>query len=262
MVLSYTTSPAYHLIAEDDDTKAAAPFTEGHYLQIEVAAKVASSDQPELADQFLEFMLSDAFQGDHSDNQLDVPCGDTRGRAAARLRHADLARNGADVPGERGGCGPRRGVADMADRADRLNRLPGLIGAGIVLLVTLGSLAAVMLRAEGLPSLGPCRLGRGAVHPAAGQRFRRRFSVLLAIPVARALARRRFPGRARAGHFAGRAVHPAGDRGGAGSAGGLRAHRADQHRSGLGSVCRRSRSTGCTASCWRMCSSTCRWPRD
>jgi ABC-type thiamine transport system substrate-binding protein len=37
MVLSYTTSPAYHLIAEGDATKAAAAFDEGHYLQIEVA---------------------------------------------------------------------------------------------------------------------------------------------------------------------------------------------------------------------------------
>lgn len=62
MVLSYTTSPSYHIIAESDDTKAAAPFDEGHYMQIEVAGKLASSDQPELADAFLDFMLSDAFQ--------------------------------------------------------------------------------------------------------------------------------------------------------------------------------------------------------
>ncbi len=62
MVLSYTTSPAYHLIAESDDTKAAAPFDEGHYLQIEVAGKVATTDQPALADQFLSFMGSEAFQ--------------------------------------------------------------------------------------------------------------------------------------------------------------------------------------------------------
>lgn len=62
MVLSYTTSPAYHLIAEQDDTKAAAPFAEGHYMQIEVAGRIASSDQPELAQAFLNFMLSDGFQ--------------------------------------------------------------------------------------------------------------------------------------------------------------------------------------------------------
>ena len=62
MVLSYTTSPAYHLIAEEDGSKAAAAFDEGHYMQIEVAGKLAGSDQPELADRFLNFMVSDAFQ--------------------------------------------------------------------------------------------------------------------------------------------------------------------------------------------------------
>ncbi|MEQ9692942.1 thiamine ABC transporter substrate binding subunit [Shimia sp. SDUM112013] len=62
MVLSYTTSPAYHLIAEEDASKAAAAFDEGHYMQIEVAGKLAASDQPDLADQFLSFMVSDEFQ--------------------------------------------------------------------------------------------------------------------------------------------------------------------------------------------------------
>jgi thiamine transport system substrate-binding protein len=63
MALAYTTSPAYHLIAEDDDTKAAAIFDEGHYMQVEVAAVTATSDQPELARDFLRFMLTDGFQG-------------------------------------------------------------------------------------------------------------------------------------------------------------------------------------------------------
>ncbi|MEX5727799.1 thiamine transport system substrate-binding protein [Rhodovulum iodosum] len=62
MVLSYTTSPAYHLIAEGDDTKAAAIFPEGHYFMAELAAKIARTDQPELADAFIGFILSDAFQ--------------------------------------------------------------------------------------------------------------------------------------------------------------------------------------------------------
>jgi len=62
MVLSYTTSPAYHLIAEGDDSKTTALFDEGHYMQVEVAGKLAASDQPELADQFLQFMVTDAFQ--------------------------------------------------------------------------------------------------------------------------------------------------------------------------------------------------------
>ncbi len=62
LVLSYTTSPAYHLIAEEDATKTAAAFEEGHYLQVEVAARLAASDQPDLAQDFLAFMLTDAFQ--------------------------------------------------------------------------------------------------------------------------------------------------------------------------------------------------------
>jgi thiamine transport system substrate-binding protein len=62
LVLSYTTSPAYHLIAENDASKVALPFAEGHYLQVEVAAKVAGTDVPDLADRFMAFTLSDAFQ--------------------------------------------------------------------------------------------------------------------------------------------------------------------------------------------------------
>ncbi|MBV1926764.1 MAG: thiamine ABC transporter substrate binding subunit, partial [Rhodobacteraceae bacterium] len=62
MVLSYTTSPAYHLIAEEDASKKTAAFDEGHYMQIEVAGKIAGTDQAELADAFLEFMVTDAFQ--------------------------------------------------------------------------------------------------------------------------------------------------------------------------------------------------------
>ena len=62
MVLSYTTSPAYHIVAENDPTMAAAPFAEGHYLQVEVAAKLASSDVPDLADEFLRFLLSPPVQ--------------------------------------------------------------------------------------------------------------------------------------------------------------------------------------------------------
>lgn len=62
MVLSYTTSPAYHLIAEEDDSKAAAIFSEGHYFMVELAAKLKTTDQPELANAFMEFVLSETFQ--------------------------------------------------------------------------------------------------------------------------------------------------------------------------------------------------------
>jgi len=62
MVLSYTTSPAYHVIAEQDSRFAAAAFDEGHYQQIEVAGMVSSSQQKQLARDFLNFMVSEDFQ--------------------------------------------------------------------------------------------------------------------------------------------------------------------------------------------------------
>nr|WP_272501558.1 thiamine ABC transporter substrate binding subunit [Silvania confinis] len=62
LVLSYTTSPAYHIIAEKKDNYAAADFAEGHYLQVEVAARTSASKQPELAEKFLKFMVSPPFQ--------------------------------------------------------------------------------------------------------------------------------------------------------------------------------------------------------
>lgn len=63
MVLSFTTSPAYHIIAENDDTKAAAIFPEGHYFLTETAAALKNAKQPELAQKFLDYILSDDFQG-------------------------------------------------------------------------------------------------------------------------------------------------------------------------------------------------------
>ncbi|BEM12225.1 thiamine transporter substrate binding subunit [Serratia marcescens] len=62
LVLSYTTSPAYHLIAEKKDLYAAATFSEGHYLQVEVAGKLKAAKQPELAERFMQFMVTPAFQ--------------------------------------------------------------------------------------------------------------------------------------------------------------------------------------------------------
>jgi thiamine transport system substrate-binding protein len=62
MVLSYTTSPAYHMIEEKSQRYQAASFSEGHYIQIEVAAISKASSQPDLARSFLQFMVSPAFQ--------------------------------------------------------------------------------------------------------------------------------------------------------------------------------------------------------
>ncbi|TVP97096.1 MAG: thiamine ABC transporter substrate-binding protein [Roseinatronobacter sp.] len=62
MVLSYTTSPAYHIMAEEDDSKAAAIFDEGHYFIAEAAGMLAGAAQPDLARDFMAYILSDDFQ--------------------------------------------------------------------------------------------------------------------------------------------------------------------------------------------------------
>jgi thiamine transport system substrate-binding protein len=76
MVLSYTTSPAYHEIAEKTDRYQAADFSEGHPIQIELAAmtKTANAD---LARQFLKFMISPAFQDIIPENNWMMPVGKT-----------------------------------------------------------------------------------------------------------------------------------------------------------------------------------------
>jgi len=61
MVLSYTTSPAYHIVEENKTNIKAAKFKEGHYGQIEVAAVLKSSKHQALAKQFLAFMHTKTF---------------------------------------------------------------------------------------------------------------------------------------------------------------------------------------------------------
>ena len=61
MVLSYTTSPAYHIIDENRTNFKSAHFKEGHYGQIEVAAMLKSSKNKDLAKKFLRFMHSETF---------------------------------------------------------------------------------------------------------------------------------------------------------------------------------------------------------
>lgn len=58
MVLSYTTSPAYHAIAESNPGYAFADFAEGFYPQIEIAGVLKSSPHQALAKQFLNWLAS------------------------------------------------------------------------------------------------------------------------------------------------------------------------------------------------------------
>lgn len=56
LVLSYTTSPLYHQWHENTDKYVAAPFEEGHLVQVENAAILKNSQQKALANQFLNFL--------------------------------------------------------------------------------------------------------------------------------------------------------------------------------------------------------------
>jgi len=77
MVLSYVTSPAYHLIAEKSDQYPATKFSEGHYLQIEVAGQLKTSKNKELAHKFMNFMLSPGFQDHIPTKNWMFPAGKT-----------------------------------------------------------------------------------------------------------------------------------------------------------------------------------------
>ena len=61
MVLSYTTSPAYHAVAEGSTRYKAAGFAEGHYLQVEVAAATVKGAENPLTRKFLDFITTPAF---------------------------------------------------------------------------------------------------------------------------------------------------------------------------------------------------------
>lgn len=77
MVLSYTTSPAYHVIAENSTRYKAAAFGEGHYLQVEVAGLIAASPEKALAETFLAFMMSPGFQDQIATGNWMFPAGAT-----------------------------------------------------------------------------------------------------------------------------------------------------------------------------------------
>lgn len=157
MVLSYTTSPAYHLIAESDDTKAAALFDEGHYMQIEVAGKLAATDQPELADKFLDFMLTEAFQSALPQTNWMYPAvtpaaGLPEGFDAFRpAKSLLLTPQEAQVA--------RVGIGRMASRARPLMRAAPALAA-LLLALVVAPLAAVGWRGVGMslarPTGRPC----------------------------------------------------------------------------------------------------------
>jgi thiamine transport system substrate-binding protein len=77
MVLSYTTSPAYHLIAEREERYKAAEFAEGHYIQIEVAGITVNGTGNPLSARFMEFMTGPGFQDAIPETNWMFPAGAT-----------------------------------------------------------------------------------------------------------------------------------------------------------------------------------------
>jgi thiamine transport system substrate-binding protein len=62
MVLSYTTSPAAHIMFEDNHDFTAINFKEGNYLTVEFAGILKSSKNKIQANNFINFMLCEEFQ--------------------------------------------------------------------------------------------------------------------------------------------------------------------------------------------------------
>ena len=62
MVFSYTTSPAAHIMFENNNDNSALIFEEGNYLSIEYSGIVKNSQKKILANKFLEYTLSIEFQ--------------------------------------------------------------------------------------------------------------------------------------------------------------------------------------------------------
>ena len=62
MVLSYSTSPAAHVMFEDNNDYSAIIFDEGNYLTVEFAGILKSSKNKTQANHFINFMLTEDFQ--------------------------------------------------------------------------------------------------------------------------------------------------------------------------------------------------------
>ncbi|HOP08708.1 MAG TPA: thiamine ABC transporter substrate-binding protein [Candidatus Methanofastidiosa archaeon] len=73
MVVSYSTSPAYHLEYEGTDRYKGVIFEEGGFLQIEGAGIVKGAKNSDLAKKFIDFMLSDEFQSEVALTQFMMP---------------------------------------------------------------------------------------------------------------------------------------------------------------------------------------------
>ncbi len=73
LVLSYSTSPAYHKAYEESERYKALVFPEGHAAQIELAGILASSKRKKEAGKFLDFLISPEAQAILPETQWMYP---------------------------------------------------------------------------------------------------------------------------------------------------------------------------------------------
>ena len=122
MVLSYVTSPAYHMVAEDTDRYQAASFSEGHYLQIEVAGLLKAAPDAELAREFLQFMLTTGFQDQIPTNNWMMPAAPTSEPLPEAFGKLVKPAQGPDVRARRSGREPQGMGRRMAGRHEQVRR--------------------------------------------------------------------------------------------------------------------------------------------
>lgn len=73
IVLSYLTSPAYHIDQENSYRYKTIPIKEGYIRQIEGMGVATGSDQPELAGSFIDYILEDSVQNTIPSTQWMFP---------------------------------------------------------------------------------------------------------------------------------------------------------------------------------------------
>jgi len=73
LVLSYTTSPAYHMMYENTSKYKALIFSEGHYKQNEYALILENSNQQGLAKKFIEFIRTKDIQKEFALKNIMYP---------------------------------------------------------------------------------------------------------------------------------------------------------------------------------------------
>ncbi|MCR4579568.1 MAG: thiamine ABC transporter substrate-binding protein [Treponema sp.] len=64
LVISYVTSPAYHIEYDEGDQFVALEFTDGHVMQVEGAGVLKGAKNPEAAKKFIEFLISEEAQNE------------------------------------------------------------------------------------------------------------------------------------------------------------------------------------------------------